>query len=90
MTRSVDYFVYILECADGTLYTGITNDLEKRIGTHNSGKGAKYTRGRLPVRLVYFEKVAERGEATRREMEIKSLSKSGKERLISGYRVRMI
>lgn len=76
------YFVYILECADGTLYTGITNDLDKRIKTHNTGKGAKYTRGRGPVKLRYFEEFEGRGLATRREMEIKKLEKDEKLSLI--------
>lgn len=76
------YFVYILECADGTLYTGWTNDLDKRVGTHNEGKGAKYTRSRLPVRLCYHEKLASKSEAMRREAEIKKLSRKEKLELV--------
>ena len=59
-------YVYILRCADGSLYTGWTNDLEKRVKTHNAGKGAKYTKTRLPVELVYYEEYEEKGEALSR------------------------
>jgi putative endonuclease len=76
--------VYILECRDGTLYTGWTNDLAKRVETHNAGLGAKYTRGRLPVKLVYSERIAERGDALRREMQIKRMTREEKLRLIRG------
>lgn len=76
-------FIYILRCADGTLYTGWTNDLEKRLQTHNSGKGAKYTRSRRPVELVYTESFATRSEAMKREAEIKKLSREEKLRLCS-------
>jgi len=66
------YFVYMLECADGTLYTGIATDLERRIEEHNhSPKGAKYTRARRPVKLVYFESYTDRSAASKREYEIK-------------------
>ena len=71
-------YTYILKCADGTLYCGWTNDLEKRIKTHNDGKGAKYTRSRLPVSLVYYEKFESSVEAQKREREIKKLSRSEK------------
>ena len=71
-------YAYILECSDGTLYTGYTNNLEKRVATHNSGKGAKYTRSRLPVRLVYFEEFETKSEAQRREYEIKHLTRAQK------------
>ncbi len=74
--------VYILRCSDGTLYTGITNDLDKRIETHSSGQGSKYTRSRLPVELVYHEQAENRSEATRRELEIKGLSRSDKIKMI--------
>jgi putative endonuclease len=76
------YFVYILECSDRSLYTGIARDLERRIEVHNAGRGAKYTRSRLPVRLVYSEMVDGRSEATKREMEIKKLSRNKKLDLI--------
>ncbi len=72
------YHVYILKCHDGTLYTGSTNDLQKRLETHNLGKGAKYTRGRLPVKLVYSESFATKGEALKREIALKSLPRKEK------------
>ena len=71
-------FTYILVCADGTLYTGWTNDLEKRLAAHNAGKGAKYTRSRRPVRLFYYEEFEEKCEAQRRECEIKRLPREKK------------
>ena len=78
------YLVYILECADASLYTGITNDLEKRLAAHNSGKdGARYTRGRRPVRLVYSEECGKRGDALKREAAIKKLPRMEKLRLIT-------
>lgn len=77
------YFVYILSCADGTLYTGTTNDVEKRVKTHNAGHGAKYTRARLPVSLVYTEEVSDKSEALRREIAIKRLSRAEKLKLIA-------
>lgn len=73
--------VYILKCADGTLYTGITNDMDKRLAEHNSGKGAKYTRGRGPVKLVYAKKYGGRSEATKAEIEIKKLTVKDKLKL---------
>lgn len=75
--------VYIVKCADGTYYTGWTNDLKKRLATHNAGKGAKYTRTRLPVQLVYHEEFASEHEARSREWHLKQLSRKEKERLIS-------
>ena len=78
------YFVYLLRCNDGTLYTGYTTDLDARLRLHNGeGKGgAKYTRSRRPVTLAYFEKYEEKSAALRRECEIKKLSKAKKEDLI--------
>ena len=76
-------YVYILRCADGSLYTGWTNDLEARVRTHNAGKGAKYTRSRLPAELVYFEEYEDKQEAQRREYAIKQLSRAAKEALIT-------
>ncbi len=76
-------YTYILKCSDDTLYCGWTNDLEKRIKTHNEGKGAKYTRSRLPVTLVYFEEFATSVEAQKREYEIKQLSRAQKLALIA-------
>ena len=77
-------YTYILRCADGTLYTGWTNNLEKRIQAHNSGEGAKYTKSRTPVELAYFELHTTKEEAMKREYEIKQLSRSEKEMLIAG------
>ncbi len=82
-SKTADWFVYILECSDKTLYTGITINLEKRIEQHNSGKeAAKYTRVRRPVKCVYNEKHKNRSEATKREMAIKKLSRLEKLELI--------
>ena len=75
-------FTYILKCSDGSLYTGWTNDLERRVKAHNAGKGAKYTKSRRPVELVYFEAFATKQEAMRREWEIKQLSRVEKCKLI--------
>lgn len=76
------YFVYIAKCADKTLYTGYTNDLKHRERTHNLGKGAKYTRARLPVKIVYSELFKTKGRAMSRESEIKSWKRLKKLRLI--------
>ena len=76
-------YTYILQCSDGTYYTGWTNNLQNRVATHNSGKGAKYTRARLPVQLVYYEEYATKSEAMKRECAIKRLSRKEKEKLIS-------
>ena len=76
-------YTYILRCADGSLYTGWTNDLEKRLMAHNSGKGAKYTRSRRPVELMYYESFPTKSEAMHREAEIKKLSREEKLRLCS-------
>ena len=78
-----EWHVYMLRCADHSLYTGVATDLEARVATHNAGKGAKYTRGRLPVKLVYQEAVADRGAALKREHAIKRLPAAAKRRLIS-------
>ena len=75
-------YTYIVKCSDGTYYTGWTNHLEKRIKSHNAGIGAKYTRSRLPVTLVYYEVFSTRQEAMRREYDIKQLSHHQKELLI--------
>jgi putative endonuclease len=74
--------VYILECSDGTLYTGWTNDLEARIATHNAGKGAKYTRSRLPAKLVHYEPARTKSEALKREQELKRMTRAQKLKLI--------
>ena len=76
-------YTYILRCKDGTLYTGWTNQLEKRIRDHNEGVGAKYTRARRPVELVYYERFETKEEAMKREYAIKRLSKNEKEKIIN-------
>ena len=77
------YLVYILRCGDGSLYTGITNDLSRRLAAHSSGRGAKYTRSRLPVELVYREAVPDRSAALRREAAIKRMDRRAKLALIA-------
>ncbi len=79
------YYVYILLCSDHTLYTGSTNHLQRRLAVHNAGKGAKYTRSRLPVQLVYWETCCDRSHALRREWAIKQLSRSEKCALIASF-----
>ena len=78
-------YTYILRCSDGTLYTGWTSDIDKRLLAHNAGKGAKYTRGRLPVQLVYWEESPSRSDAQIRERSIQKLNKSQKEKLIESF-----
>lgn len=80
-------YVYIVECSDGTFYTGWTNDLEKRIEKHSNGTGAKYTRGRGPVKLVYHEEFEEKRDAMKREYQIKKYSRSDKLKLINGLKI---
>ena len=74
----MDWVVYILRCADDTLYTGITNDMEARLMAHESGKGAKYTRNRAPFEVLHREVYANRSDASKREAQIKSLSRAQK------------
>ena len=74
--------VYILECSDGSYYTGITRNLSRRISQHQAGSAAKYTKGRTPIKLIYRESCADRSKATKREMEIKALKKVEKQRLV--------
>lgn len=76
------WFVYMLECADGSLYTGVATDMSKRLREHNDGKGAKYTRGRTPVSLVYTERCADRSGAAKREYVIKRMTRIKKLSLI--------
>ncbi len=83
----MNWVVYILECADGSLYTGITNDLESRIAAHESGKGAKYTKGRGPFTLLYQEDCETRSAASKREISIKSLRREEKLRLPYGKHI---
>ena len=80
----MDNYTYILRCADGTLYTGWTNDLAHRVAVHQAGRGGKYTRARLPVELVYYETFETKREAMRREWEIKQLTREEKLKLIEG------
>ena len=75
-------YTYIVRCSDGTYYTGWTNDIEKRLKTHNEGKGAKYTKTRRPVTLVYYESFQTKEEAMRREWEIKQMKRGEKEKLM--------
>ena len=76
------YYTYIVRCRDGSLYTGYTNDPDKRIEAHNEGKGAKYTRSRRPVELVYYEEYPTKEEAMSREWHIKRMPRKRKEELI--------
>lgn len=76
------HYTYIIECSDGTLYTGYTNNLEKRIQAHNSSKGAKYTRGRTPVTLKYFEEFDNKTDALKREVQIKNMRRKKKLKLL--------
>ncbi len=75
-------YTYMVKCSDGTLYTGWTTDLEHRVKAHNDGEGAKYTRSRRPVELVYYEEYATKAEAMKREYSIKQLTRKQKEKLI--------
>ncbi len=79
-------YVYVLRCGDGSLYTGWTNDLKQRLAAHQSGKGAKYTRGRLPIEMVYFEEMPDKSAALKRENELKKLKKTKKELLIKNLK----
>ncbi|MBQ6719305.1 MAG: GIY-YIG nuclease family protein [Oscillospiraceae bacterium] len=79
------WYLYILRCGDDTLYTGITTDVEKRLAAHRSGKGAKYTRGRQPLELVYRECCATHSDALKRELAVKKCSRQEKEMLIRQY-----
>lgn len=76
------WYLYILRCKDGTLYTGITTDVEKRLEAHRTGRGAKYTRGRAPLELVYRETCGSHSDALKREWQIKGLSREDKQKLI--------
>lgn len=78
-----NWYLYILRCGDGTLYTGITTDVEKRLEVHRSGKGAKYTRGRAPLELVYRENCGSHSDALKRELAVKALTRQEKELLIT-------
>ena len=77
------WYLYILRCGDGTLYTGITTDVQKRLSAHAAGRGAKYTKGRGPLELSYQEECGTHGDALRRELTVKSLSRQEKEQLLA-------
>jgi putative endonuclease len=79
-----EHYVYVLRCADDTLYTGYTTDVDRRVAEHDAGEGAKYTRGRTPVTPVHVERHGSKSAALQREHEIKSLSRDRKEKLIDG------
>ena len=79
------WVVYILECSDGSFYTGISNNVEARINTHNASKGAKYTKSRLPVTLVFQENTFNKSDSLRREIEIKKLTRKKKRELIDAF-----
>lgn len=81
----MSHSIYILECSDKTYYTGYTNNIEKRIETHNLGKWAKYTRGRLPIKLIYTESYATESEARKREYAIKKMKKNEKISLVENF-----
>lgn len=87
MTSSTSWYVYLLRCADNSLYAGITTDVERRVNEHNNcnKKGAKYTRVRRPVTLAYQESLTSRSEASQREYQVKQLSKKQKEQLVEQY-----
>lgn len=82
--KPVTSYIYILKCSDNSFYTGWTTDLEKRVQTHNEGKGSKYTRGKRPVVLIYSEGFSRREEAMKREYQIKQLTRAQKEALLRG------
>lgn len=85
LERHTGWHVYIVRCADRTLYTGVAKDLTARIAAHNDGRGAKYTRHRLPVKLVYTEAVADRAAAQRREFQLKRLTRGAKRALCAQF-----
>ena len=80
------HFAYLLQCADGTLYGGYTTDLQKRLAAHNSGKGAKYTRSRLPVELVWWEECPTKESAMSREWQVKHLTREEKLKLVEDFK----
>lgn len=79
------YYVYILKCGDGSFYCGYTNDVEKRFEKHKSGMGAKYTRSRLPLEIVYVEEFESKSDALKRECMIKKMKRQQKEKLVEDY-----
>ena len=89
MVDNRNWALYILECCDGTLYTGITNDLCRRLSEHQTGTGAKYTKGRSPVKLIYTEEYGGRSDASKREVGVKRMSR-GDKLLLAGSRYKRI
>ena len=85
MRQDQPYYVYIVTCSDGTLYTGVTNNLCTRINKHNLGQGSKYTRGRRPVTLAYYEQLSGSSEALKREIQIKRMSRASKLALVKSW-----
>lgn len=85
MNKIKKYYAYMLKCKDGTIYSGYTDNIEKRVEKHNSGKGAKYTRARRPVKLAYYEEFNTKSEALKREREFKKYSHNTKEEIIKKY-----
>ena len=81
------YYAYLLQCDDNTIYAGYTNDLSQRIEAHNNGIGAKYTRSRLPVKLMYYEGFTSKSEALKREAALKRLSRKQKIKLIEDFQI---
>jgi putative endonuclease len=81
-THEHDWFVYLLRCRDGSLYCGVTNNVANRLKEHNAGRGAKYTRSRLPVSLAYVESVMDKSSALRAEAKIKKMTRKAKEMLV--------
>lgn len=85
MSAGAEWYLYMLLCGDGTLYTGITDNVPRRLAAHRSGRGAKYTRGRGPLTLVYTEQLPDRSAALRREREVKKLTRGEKDLLRAGW-----
>lgn len=85
--ESKKHYVYVLKCADQTFYTGYTTDVKKRVATHNKGKGAKYTRVRRPVELLYYESFLDKSEALKKEYAFKQLTRKQKERYLKSHGV---
>ena len=83
-TSNCEWLIYIVRCSDNSLYTGITTDIKRRLDQHNKGKGAAYTRSRRPVKLIYQEAFEDRSSVSRREAEIKKLTRKEKELLVKG------
>lgn len=82
----MDWYLYLLRCGDGTLYTGITDDVDRRLAAHRVGRGAKYTRGRGPLELVYTEEQPDKSTALRRELAVKKLTRAQKLELCAGWK----